>query len=722
MAKKKKRGAKAGGQRARAAQPSADDIAQQDHAQDVEQQFSETLHENILLEMEGLAAAEEAKVRDEFRREGLRTESRGRSFLPDDVDPEQEAFDRKQLEMIAAAGVDVARNSTDPFGNGDQSFLVADLPSDAGQMLRNLWAQGMNFNPINRGQQSDLMTACYFGLHNIVESMIAAESGGTRTQLLNRRESLLRHSPLGGAICGTRLAQRPSAPQIANALGLDPMTGTVHLMSQYGDKAFDTDYVATARALLQSGADPDAKDVAGYSLVQHCCTCYGTAKTIELLWVIVAEFNGNPNVFNRFGDHPLHEAVRHRRMDIVDAFLDVGGRCDGNDTRRPALKKGEKRMMNGMDVSHLLGTYATSTDPLSTASSLHWNEAVKAMAQSLRPHRLGKRVKVGSAVRLLGLQSRPELNGAVGDITGIKMGKGRWMVKLRKRAPEPEPEPEPETELESAPEPKMEVAMDEEHLPPGTVVRVTGLTSALDLNGRKGRIESFVPDKGRYMVRFDGVPRPKGLKPDNLEKEENGGEELAIRTNNLALLVDSADPTEACAECGQPATKSCQGCLVIKYCCSEHQKVNWKMHKADCKRIVAERDRMAIKVENSHSHMVSRSLVTGKTYKRAPDAVPTKGKLVDSGVLRFRVKVMLPASTLGLLEDQMHMMVYNKDRTFMGKILKSHPRYKDVSDKLKHEGIAGLKGYFHAHFEEDEGTSATVYCDSFAPYDRKCDW
>jgi len=44
-----------------------------------------------------------------------------------------------------------------------------------------------------------------------------------------------------------------------------------------------------------------------------------------------------------------------------------------------------------------------------------------------------------------------------------------------------------------------------------------------------------------------------------------------------------------CAYCGQTATKLllCSGCKAVRYCSAEHQKDDWKKHRAQCKKAAA---------------------------------------------------------------------------------------------------------------------------------------
>eukprot|EP00747_Dinoflagellata_sp_TGD_P207760 gnl/TRDRNA2_/TRDRNA2_81294_c0_seq1.p1 gnl/TRDRNA2_/TRDRNA2_81294_c0~~gnl/TRDRNA2_/TRDRNA2_81294_c0_seq1.p1 ORF type:complete len:560 (+),score=87.35 gnl/TRDRNA2_/TRDRNA2_81294_c0_seq1:48-1727(+) len=58
---------------------------------------------------------------------------------------------------------------------------------------------------------------------------------------------------------------------------------------------------------------------------------------------------------------------------------------------------------------------------------------------------------------------------------------------------------------------------DGDSLSQGAAVRLLGLTGAVELNGRRGVLVSFVEDSGRWMVDVDGVGI-KALRPENLRR------------------------------------------------------------------------------------------------------------------------------------------------------------------------------------------------------------
>ena len=57
----------------------------------------------------------------------------------------------------------------------------------------------------------------------------------------------------------------------------------------------------------------------------------------------------------------------------------------------------------------------------------------------------------------------------------------------------------------------------------GLAVKLCSLVARPELNGRSGRVVNVDARGGRLGVRIDGEERPLGLKPENLEREDDGG-------------------------------------------------------------------------------------------------------------------------------------------------------------------------------------------------------
>lgn len=61
-----------------------------------------------------------------------------------------------------------------------------------------------------------------------------------------------------------------------------------------------------------------------------------------------------------------------------------------------------------------------------------------------------------------------------------------------------------------------------------------------------------------------------------------------------------------CAVCGDEGLKLCTGCYEIRYCSKEHQKLDWKEHKLQCKTCKEKWD-----IEVGHHFVASRDLKPG---------------------------------------------------------------------------------------------------------------
>eukprot|EP01045_Picozoa_sp_COSAG04_P018251 COSAG04_NODE_1675_length_5968_cov_2.264270_3_plen_468_part_00 len=107
------------------------------------------------------------------------------------------------------------------------------------------------------------------------------------------------------------------------------------------------------------------------------------------------------------------------------------------------------------------------------------------------------------AAKVVGVQSRPELNGAEVTTKRFLIDKGRYTVQLP---------PDADGKRE-----KINLKPANLLLADGSDVVATGLTGAPELNGQKGIVEGWIEEKGRYAVRLEDKRRKKAanLKPDN---------------------------------------------------------------------------------------------------------------------------------------------------------------------------------------------------------------
>ena len=119
--------------------------------------------------------------------------------IPIDVVSSAELKDHSLYEL-ASRFIDREKTASDPFGDGDQSPVTADLPTDPGQRLRDFWCSGGNFFELVHTQQlPPIFQFSFLGSVNMVKNIVekTTEAGSeARTQLLEGRASNLRVTPL----------------------------------------------------------------------------------------------------------------------------------------------------------------------------------------------------------------------------------------------------------------------------------------------------------------------------------------------------------------------------------------------------------------------------------------------------------------------------------------------------------------------------------------------
>ena len=217
-----------------------------------------------------------------------------------------------------AETTDTALNNSQPEGDGDQSFVREAIDSDPGRRLKVARADGMDYHLLlSQGRLSPFAMACVFGDLDRAQSMInlSMSSAGVVQvkKLLEHRESMMRLTPLMCCITGAQIS----------SLASHPLKRAQH--------------VALARALLEAGAKPNAKDIGGFTAF-HLAT-NGHAATAASLQIaaLLPQYGGDPNVRNRFGQTPLIEAVISTRMDVIECLVHAGADPTKEDLSRASL-------------------------------------------------------------------------------------------------------------------------------------------------------------------------------------------------------------------------------------------------------------------------------------------------------------------------------------------------------------------------------------------------
>lgn len=184
-----------------------------------------------------------------------------------DLSPDSAKSIVEQLAVLSGTNNEI--NSRELYGDGDQS-LVTDGGERARQILRKLFMQGGDLGPhlINQGF-SPFAIACGLGNPRTVENFIKGTKEGSkeRTQLLERRETGLRLSPL--------------------LLTIALSKGKPYVCSITGAREADMNHVSVIKILLRNGARPDCKELAGKSAVHYGAGSHATSDTLKMTDYIV---------------------------------------------------------------------------------------------------------------------------------------------------------------------------------------------------------------------------------------------------------------------------------------------------------------------------------------------------------------------------------------------------------------------------------------------------
>ena len=194
-------------------------------------------------------------------------------------------------DPVVQKACNIKLNKLDAFGDGDQSRLSI-RPGTPGPDLEAYWSTGGNFSPLgqNAGIYSALLRAAAWGNRQEVAAILeefrktvpADQMEEKLKQLLERRESSMRASPLYACIIGARHMNERDPRCLFAWLHRPPKE--------------EIDHYGCAELLLDAGANPNAKvsrGILGLSMVSGrkscassvyvyccwllvCCTCFMT--------------------------------------------------------------------------------------------------------------------------------------------------------------------------------------------------------------------------------------------------------------------------------------------------------------------------------------------------------------------------------------------------------------------------------------------------------------
>ena len=81
-------------------------------------------------------------------------------------------------------------------------------------------------------------------------------------------------------------------------------------------------WTAVARHLLENGADPNGKDVAGFTPL-HLATTTDKEASLAIA-ALLLQFGADPNIRNRFGGVPLFESIQFGQINAVKLLVEHG--------------------------------------------------------------------------------------------------------------------------------------------------------------------------------------------------------------------------------------------------------------------------------------------------------------------------------------------------------------------------------------------------------------
>ena len=185
---------------------------------------------------------------------------------------------------------------------------------------------------VERGQLSQFAMLCLAGDFDRVQSMLSLAGGNSaqRRRLLEQRVSMMRFTPLMMCITGAVLG-----------IKIQEARGTGGAASKSPSPSYDLQHVAVARVLLEAGARPNAKDVAGFTAFHLATNGTNASEATLQIAAMLPQYGGDPNVRNRFGQTPLIEAVMSARLDVIECLVHAGADASLEDLSCAALSPAE---------------------------------------------------------------------------------------------------------------------------------------------------------------------------------------------------------------------------------------------------------------------------------------------------------------------------------------------------------------------------------------------
>ena len=151
-----------------------------------------------------------------------------------------------------------------------------------------------------------------------------------------------------------------------------------------------------------------------------------------------------------------------------------------------------------------------------------------------------------------------------------------------------------------------------------------------------------------------------------------------------------------CYYCGQSGSKKgCAKCRVAYYCSRKCQKLHWESHKKVCKKIQKGKYEVEVKeLRGATQYIINTQTFTANKSREKPEC----DKTYEDGII-FKVKVEIQLHFSETIKS--HLLVYNKNRTFLKEIEPADKSYEKIVQKIREYGIMKLKGYFYASISKN---------------------
>lgn len=188
------------------------------------------------------------------------------------------------------------------YGDGDQT----QLQGGPEQLEEYHWEElntGDDYSPMTNENLSQWCKDCYNGNTERVEDRL--ETDDSIKLWLDYRESSLRFNGLFHVVAG------------ATSLVMKDGDARVHKADESGN------HVRCMKLLLSKGANPNSRDICGYSPLHHCIMHVLTPLTMQL-GDILLENGADIDAVNRFGCSPIFEAIQACQLTSIDFLMERG--------------------------------------------------------------------------------------------------------------------------------------------------------------------------------------------------------------------------------------------------------------------------------------------------------------------------------------------------------------------------------------------------------------